>query len=425
MDSLKQYLRDYFLLDQHINSEDLPYARGNSIFENQRYRNIVAVFIPLLIVYSAWFPYMISTNSWHLFTDNIGEEEHPRWTLTIAMVFGSMIAGATSEGGAAIAFPVLTLALNVAPPVARDFSFLIQSVGMTAAAFSIWFMNVVVEWNAIVMCSIGGAAGVIFGLEIIDPVIQPAYSKMYFVSIWFSFAVSLFWVNYLPDRTVYTKLPTRTSEAYITWERLVLLSCGFLGGIFSSIGGSGIDICSFAVLTLVFRVSERVATPTSVILMAGNTVIAFIYRRYAIDTVSPEVYNLWLVCIPVVVIGAPLGAVVSSHFHKSVLAGLIYALDTVQLIGALYVVQPWTHTHTSSPIHLCVTSAVILLAGMIFFTLLAKVGLWLEGKEANKQKEEEQQSKEDIRSFELDEGETELTISPMHKGNMFVRCCTS
>ena len=37
-----------------------------------------------------------------------------------------MLAGATSEGGAAIAFPVMTLAFGIMPAVARDFSFMIQ-----------------------------------------------------------------------------------------------------------------------------------------------------------------------------------------------------------------------------------------------------------------------------------------------------------
>ena len=35
----------------------------------------------------------------------------------------------TSEGGGAVAFPVMTLALNISPGVARDFSLMIQSCG--------------------------------------------------------------------------------------------------------------------------------------------------------------------------------------------------------------------------------------------------------------------------------------------------------
>ena len=40
---------------------------------------------------------------------------------------------------------------------------------------------------------------------------------------------------------------------------------GVVGGAFTSFSGSGLDICSFSILTLLFRVSEKIATPTSVV----------------------------------------------------------------------------------------------------------------------------------------------------------------
>ncbi len=52
-----------------------------------------------------------------------------RYLLSVTMVFGAVIAGATSEGGGAVAFPVMTLALGIQPTIARDFSLMIQSCG--------------------------------------------------------------------------------------------------------------------------------------------------------------------------------------------------------------------------------------------------------------------------------------------------------
>ena len=46
------------------------------------------------------------------------------------MIFGAAIAGMTSEGGGAVAFPVMTLVLGIEPTVARDFSLMIQSCGL-------------------------------------------------------------------------------------------------------------------------------------------------------------------------------------------------------------------------------------------------------------------------------------------------------
>lgn len=51
------------------------------------------------------------------------------WPITLTMVFGSIIAGATSEGGGAVAFPIFTKALAIAPSDAKVFSLAIQSVG--------------------------------------------------------------------------------------------------------------------------------------------------------------------------------------------------------------------------------------------------------------------------------------------------------
>eukprot|EP00622_Pseudochattonella_farcimen_P005417 FR741028.1.p1 GENE.FR741028.1~~FR741028.1.p1 ORF type:complete len:272 (+),score=30.23 FR741028.1:57-818(+) len=237
------------------------------------------------------------------FTNEVGTEATPAFYMSITMIFGSMLAGATSEGGAAVAFPIMTLVFGIAPPVARDFSYMIQSVGMTAAAFTILWMKVQVEWMSILYCTFGGAAGLIFGLEKIAPNLTPPYAKMYFVVIWGAFAASLFYLNRLVGRKVYLTLnpqhlPQIWSSAnlfpgatvtypwltwVLNWKAIVLTVAGFLGGIFTTMSGSGIDICSFAVLTLFFRVTEKTATPTSVVLMAVNTLITTVYRSYGME----------------------------------------------------------------------------------------------------------------------------------------------
>ena len=43
-------------------------------------------------------------------------------------------------------------------------------------------------------------------------------------------------------------------------------------------------------------------------------------------------WGFFLVCAPVVCVGAPLGSAVSSRAHRLVLAAAVYALDGVQLV---------------------------------------------------------------------------------------------
>jgi hypothetical protein len=55
------------------------------------------------------------------------------YVMSITMVIGAFIGGATSEGGGAVAFPVMTLALALEPAVARDFVYVSQSTGKTSS----------------------------------------------------------------------------------------------------------------------------------------------------------------------------------------------------------------------------------------------------------------------------------------------------
>lgn len=43
--------------------------------------------------------------------------------------------------------------------IARDFSFMTQSFGMTSAAFTILMMQIKVEWYSILYTTIGGVPG--------------------------------------------------------------------------------------------------------------------------------------------------------------------------------------------------------------------------------------------------------------------------
>uniref|UniRef100_A0A0M3HRM8 Membrane transporter protein n=1 Tax=Ascaris lumbricoides TaxID=6252 RepID=A0A0M3HRM8_ASCLU len=187
----------------------------------------------------------------------------------------------TTEGGGAIAFPVMTIALNISPIVARDFSLMIQSCGLTAAAFTIFFMSITIEWHSIVFSTIGAIFGIVFGLEVVDPLLSPAEKKMAFVSIFFSFALALYLLNSEKKRVTFDSI-----QNFTVIKALTLIVNGFIGGIFTGVAGSGIDVYSFSILTLLFRISEKVATPTSVVLMSANSMVGFFWRRFMDDAIS-------------------------------------------------------------------------------------------------------------------------------------------
>lgn len=283
--------------------------------------------MPVLTTYFVWAFYMFATNSWKLF--------YHYFYMSITMIFGSFVAGGSSEGGGAIAFPVMTLVFKIHPAEARNFSLAIQSVGMIAATLWIIARKVPIEKTYLKLASIGATAGIIIGSYFIAPYTPPAYAKMLFVSFWLSFGITLFIVTYRRKRNVQDLLPDLNGI-----QKGELVFVGIVGGILSAILGSGIDICTFAFVTMKYKLSEKVATPTSVVLMAFNALVGFLLHQFIIGDIAPVVYNYWLVSIPVCLLGAPMGAYVVSRAKRLHIINFLCFIILVQFIGAVLIIKP-------------------------------------------------------------------------------------
>lgn len=303
-------------------------------------------------VTTTWLWYMITTNSFHLY--------NTRWQAALTMLFGSFIAGASPEGSAAIAYPVFTLLLKIPPDVARNFAFAIQSIGMTSASLLILGLKIKVEWNYIVYVTIGGAVGLIFGTYYVVPLVSPMQAKLFFVSLWLSFGIALWLQNKNKDREVFDKIQNLVGS-----DIFKLIVFGFIGGIISSIFGTGINIFTFCLMTIYYQVSEKVATPSSVIIMTIETLLGIFVHTKIIGDFSPLSFELWLVCIPIVVIFAPLGAFVISRMPRKTIATILYTILFVQFVGAMWVIKP--------SFNQVISCGVVLLIGTGLFSYLAKI----------------------------------------------------
>jgi uncharacterized membrane protein YfcA len=298
-------------------------------------------------------------DKWSLFETN--------WFMSITMMFGSFIAGATSEGGGAVAFPVMTLLFEISPRVARDFSLLIQSVGMTAAASYILRQGIPIERNAVKWAGLGGAVGILVSLEWIAPHLPPLYTKVFFVSLWLSFGVALYRMNREATRHVFPGISEfQRADAHI------LLLTGVVGGVVSGLTGSGLDIVTFSVLVLAFRIDEKIATPTSVVLMASNTLVGAFWLGTVRGNIEPEAWSFWLVCVPIVVVGAPLGAWFIKTRSRMFVVAILYASITAQYLGALLILP-------QTP-YLLLFNFLVLSGGLTFFGKLTWVGTGRESR---------------------------------------------
>jgi len=255
------------------------------------------------------------------------------WPAAVTMVFGSFIGGASAEGGGAIAFPVFTLILKIPPDAARNFSFAIQSVGMVSASLLIIGRGIPIEIRAVYYPAIGGVVGLLLGTYALVPLLEPVTTKLFFVSLWMAFGIGLWRANRNAARIVATGLPDILSSRDI----FNLVSIGLVGGIVTSIFGNGIDLVTFCVLTLWYGIDEKIATPTSVVLMSVMSVCGFGLHAGVIQDFGPIEFHAWLAAAPVVVFFSPLGALAISYWKRLSIARLLYTIISVQLVGALYV----------------------------------------------------------------------------------------
>ena len=196
-----------------------------------------------------------------------------------------------------------------------------------------------------------------FHLQVIDPLMGPSEKKMVFVSLWFGFAFVLYLLNRDPERKVYNRIPD-----LCTWKIIVLLVTGFIGGTFTGWAGSGMDLCVFSVCTTLFRLSEKIATPTSVILMASNSAVCLFWRALVINGVELEAWEFISVTAPIATIFAPFGSLIGTHFHRQVLAGSLYIVSVASLIGAFIVVKQTIALG-------CLSAGVMLISCTIFMLL--------------------------------------------------------
>lgn len=255
------------------------------------------------------------------------------WQITLTMIFGSMVAGATSEGGGAVAFPIFTKVLHIPPQDARVFSLAIQSIGMTAASIAIIFLRVRVEWRAVLWPGLAGVGGLLFSTYYILPQVSPQLVKISFTIMVSSLAIALIFMNR-------TEKSLRHMAFSVVGPReiTILMMTGFIGGIMSGLVGSGIDIITFMTMVLLFRLDEKVATPTTVLLMTSNTLVGFALHALVLDTFTPTVQGYWLAAVPVVVVGAPLGAYLCSVMSRRLIANILIGLIAIEFISTIVVI---------------------------------------------------------------------------------------
>lgn len=246
------------------------------------------------------------------------------WHYPLIMVLGAFVAGLTPEGGGAVAFPVLSVFFNIDRVLARDFSLMIQSVGMTSASIFILTQPGTdrrvfrpLLWMLPVVC-----AGFVLGMLTLQTI--PVYLiQALFLSMITAFAFSYAWGDHRGTK----QSLCLESNWDVFFIGLILL----LGGLCASLFGTGADILLYSLLVTRFRMSEKNATRICIMLMAGTSVFGFGYRHVVEAGLQADQYKTWICAYPVVLFMAPFGALILSKINVEWMIKGIVVLNFAQL----------------------------------------------------------------------------------------------
>ncbi|WP_432768000.1 MAG: sulfite exporter TauE/SafE family protein [Sphingopyxis sp.] len=247
------------------------------------------------------------------------------WYYPAIMVLGAFVAGLTPEGGGAVAFPVLSIFLDVERTMARDFSLMIQSVGMTSA--SVWILSrrnqCLATYRPVLWFVPVAFAGFVTGMATLQA--MPVYIiQALFLSLILTFALAYVFGDHRGDRPALAA----TGPA----DHAMLAAMLFVGGLCASLFGTGADIVIYTLLVTRFRMEEKAATHISIMVMAAISILGYAYRVVWDGGISDYQVRTWLCAYPVVLFMAPFGSYVLSRLNVEWMLRAIVALNIFQML---------------------------------------------------------------------------------------------
>jgi len=241
------------------------------------------------------------------------------WIYAVMMMFGATVAGATPMGGGAVAFPVLSLYFNIDAETAKNFSLMIQSIGMTSASIIvlsrrprpwIWYRNVMIY------------IGISFASFMIATAMYHTVSltmiKLIYVCLALSFICN-FWIT-----RRYGTAEDHELDGGRDWV-LITVGC-VLGGAAAAFFGNGADMLIYIVLSLFWHIREREGVDISIVVMAAVSILGTLTNLWVFDSITYDTYLMWLAAAPVVAVFAPLGNVILHLIPVSVMLGAVLIL---------------------------------------------------------------------------------------------------
>ncbi|MDH3679590.1 MAG: sulfite exporter TauE/SafE family protein [Acidimicrobiia bacterium] len=333
-----------------LNTADLfaEASEARDSARRSRGRKALALSVAVAVV---WVVFVTVGGHWGRVSD--------RWIAALTMIFGSIVAGSTPQGGGAIAFPVFTKVLEIPATVARSFSLCIQTIGMGTAALAIVVSQRQIDWRSIRLLTPAAIAGFLVSAWLIgrpEEAFWPSTLPGPYVKVTFTIVVAaMALVVWLSSRSwVSERVDDVANDS--TRATALLVGSGLAGGVASFLVGSGADVFTYLGLVALLGLSAGIGVPTSVVVMAIVSTVGFVLfglidgqlsielgprgdvvavGGQRLDVALPgerfDLYGLWLAAAPVVGFGAPLGSWAASKVSDRTLAKIVVGLAAVEV----------------------------------------------------------------------------------------------
>jgi len=246
------------------------------------------------------------------------------WHYPAIMVLGAFVAGLTPEGGGAVAFPVLSVFFDIKREMARDFSLMIQSIGMTSA--SIWILSRMgrrlADYAPVLWFIPISFLGFVLGMALLQAI--PVFIiQALFLSLILTFALA------------YVSSKHRGKQQLLavkgSGDRALLVGVLLAGGMCASLFGTGADIVLYTALVTRFRMNEKIATHMSIMVMATISILGYAYRFFWDGDITDYQIRTWLCAYPVVLFMAPFGSYILHKLNVEWMLRGIVALNIFQM----------------------------------------------------------------------------------------------
>ena len=207
-------------------------------------------------------------------------------------VVAATVANVTPTAAGIVYFPIMTRIHMDATQVVM-YTLMIQSFGMSLGTIK-WFIvdRKLFLKNVLVVCLIGGSIGIALSI-LFFPVRDPQRIKVIFD--YFSYVITVLVLL----RVIIQRGQVISEFKFDIYSFIVLFGFSVFGGMVSGWIGFGVDTIFYFILTIFYRINAAAAIVTSIVLMAGVSIVGTILNSFFFT--MPK--NIWFSALPGVAIG--------------------------------------------------------------------------------------------------------------------------